>query len=179
MKKIFLLSLIFVFAATLFTGCIINADSTGTNSNPKYKAWKRTEGYMILEEGANERHFVAYSSTIQDKSHEATLYSHEYVKSPYTILTVQEWDKDTIEYKTVSKKTLTITNKPSEINGFILYTEDDTIYIINTLYNYEAKNKKLKIHEDKFKKADYRFLIEVDGIYDNIEILMDDTSGWD
>lgn len=178
MKKIFLLSLIFVLAATLFTGCIINADSTGTNSNPKYKAWKRTEGYMILEEGANERHFVAYSSTIQDKSHEATLYEHEYIKSPYTTLLIQEWDKDNIRYQTKRTNKLTITNKPTEINGFIFYAEDDTLYIINTLYNNETVQKKLRIHEDKYTRANYRFIIEVDGINDQIEILMDDSGGW-
>ena len=179
MKKVIFLSLIYILISSLLTGCIINADESSINSNPKYKAWKRTEGYMIKEEGSEERYFVAYSSSIQDKTHEATLYQHEYEKDPYTTLSVQEWDKDNIKYTTITTNRLTITNKPNEINGFIFYEEDNTLYIINTLYNYEKKQKRLKMHDDTYTRADYRFIIEVNEINDPIEILMDDTSGWD
>ena len=182
MKKIYTLSLFLIFTACLFTGCIIAPDDFSNNSNIKYKAWKQTEGYMVKEEGSEERHFVAWSSSIQDKSHQAMMYEHEYIKSPYTVLYVQEWDKDNIEYKTVSNtknNSFTITNKPVEKNGFIFYTQDDNIYIINTLYNSDTMQRKLRIHDDKYSKADYRFKIEVDGINDPIIILMDETGGWE
>ena len=80
MKKIYTLSLLLIFTACLFTGCIIAPDDFSNNSNIKYKAWKQTEGYMVKEEGSEERHFVAWSSSIQDKSHQATMYEHEYIK---------------------------------------------------------------------------------------------------
>lgn len=173
MKKTIFLSVLFVLTAGLFTGCIDVPDT------PYWKDWKITEGYMIKDDDSEQRHFVAYNSSIQDKSHEATLYEHEFIKRPYATLIIQEWNNTEIEYKDVKQNSFNITNKPYELNGFIFYCENDRIYIINTLFNYEAKGKKFKTHQDKFSPADYRFIIEVTGIAEDIKILMDDTGSWD
>ena len=177
MKKTLFLSLILIFAAGFFTSCI-QPDSV------YWEDWKITEGYMILtEENSTERVFVPYSSSIQDKSHPATMYEHSFTKRPYTKFTVQTWDKDKIEYTDETRPSFFyITNKPYLLNGFIFYCDDsnDKLYVINTLYNNEEKQKKLKDHVDKYySNADYRFLISVEGIAADLKILMDDSSGWD
>ena len=173
MKKTFIISsLICILTLSLFTAC--------GSSNPSYwEAWKSVDGYMILDsEGATTRHFEPYSPNITDKSHEAKMYTHSYSREPYLSFTVQEWDSVNIEYKDVTTNRFTISNKPKELNGFLFYKDDETIYIVNTLFNNDEMNLKLRLHENNYTSADYRFIIDVDGIYDDIEILMDKKSTW-
>lgn len=156
-----------------FTSCI--------NSDPTYWGdWDIVDGYMLKEsEDSETRHFVEYNTSITDKSHQATRYTHQYSKTPDAVLTIQEWNESKIEYETKTTNRFRISNIPTDKNGFLFYKDGDTLYVINTLFNYEEKNRHLKIHEDRYTKAKYRFIIEVNGIFADIEILMDDKSDWD
>lgn len=173
-KTLFISLLVCIFASLFITSC-------GSSDPTYWESWNEIEGYMILDEGENvtTRHFEPYSPSITDTSHEATLYSHSYSRTPETSFTVQEWDTIDIEYKDKSTNRFTISNKPKELNGFIFYKDSENLYIINTLFNNENKGLKLKAHENKYTNADYRFLIDVYGIHDEIEILMDDRRKWD
>lgn len=173
MKKFFL-SVICILTAIILTSC--------GNNNPSYwEAWDYIEGYMILDEGENvtTRHFEPYDISIKDTSHRADMYVHSYSRNPETTFEVSEWDEQNIKYDVKSTNRFTISNKPKELNGFIFYKDSDNIYVINTLYNCEDRNLKLKEHPDKYTSADYRFIIDVSGIYDDVEIYMDDRKKWD
>ena len=171
MKKTFIISsLICILAVSLFTAC--------GSSNPSYwEAWNVIEGYMVLDEGegATTRHFEPYSPSITDKTKPATMYKHSYSRDPYTVITIQKWNKDTIEYDNYESEALTISNKPKETKSCIFYKDEESIYIISTL----DSNDRLKIHTDRYSNATYRFIIDVDGIYDDIEILLDEKGPWD
>ena len=171
MKKTFIISsLICILTLSMFTAC--------GSSNPSYwEAWNVVEGYMILDdgEGATTRHFEPYSVTITDTKYPATLYTHSYSRSPYTVITIQKWNKETIEYEDYQRETFTISNKPKETKNCIFYKDDESLYILSKL----DSNDKVKIHTDRYSNATYRFIIDVDGIYDDIEILLDEKGPFD
>jgi hypothetical protein len=184
MKKIRYAIPLVIFSLLIgFTSCL--------PTNPSYwGAWGEVDGYMIKDsEDSTTRHFEPNSSSITDKTHPARMYTHEYSRTPSGTLVVQEWPQTSIPssesditYQTKSSKNITFLTTKQELNGFIYYKDTDNLYVINTLYNYEAKNKHLKDHVRSWpddNPAAYRFKIKVDGIFETIEILMDDNNSWD
>ena len=149
--------------------------------NPSYwGSWDEIDGYMVKDsESSTTRHFEAYSPSITDKQYPATMYTHSYSETPRATFTGQEWDQPSISYKTTKTKSISFSNSPREENGFIYYKDSNTLYVINTLYNNNSLNKPLKLHTDRTTHADYRMIIDVTGIYEDIEILMDLKSLYD
>ncbi len=172
-----LLIILSVFASlTLFTGCIINP-----SKSTYFEPWFDTEGYVVYTQNQrnNNKTFSEFVESNNIPEGEKLAVKWEHVKKEDSSRVwcsfkayARETDidkgivKDFVEQEDKSKSSIRITSVPYEnIQGFILYSDDENVYIINDLY-------KLGYKEVQYARdADVKFVFDVTGML-NLTIYM-------
>ncbi|MBR6340563.1 MAG: hypothetical protein IKR64_01545 [Treponema sp.] len=169
MKKTIIFGMILLLSAGLFMGCI-DSPSYDIYSEP----WFETEGYVIskMSERTNSLVFVSFEEgTPPEGSKIAVRHEHTYFNRPRCTFEVQkrttnvtnDFDHDDELYSLVTDDSKTdnfiITNKPYDKNkGFTFWCDDDTVYVVNNLYELGYTDAKSS------GTAQYCFKIKINGI---------------
>ena len=160
-KSIFLISILIILTC-LFSSCIPDSNSI------YWDPWVDTEGYVTRRKTGrtDNSSFVSFEEgTPPEGSYIAVRYEHAYDRRPYCSFDVYkretDIDKDIVEefVKQDDKSDDFIISKTpyDKIQGFVFYCDDNTVYIINDLYQYGYR-------ETTENKADTHFKIRVSGI---------------
>ena len=170
MKKIlFFLSLISVMLVTLFTSC-------GSGSSVYSESWFTKKGYITYTKDPFDGYIIKnfYAEGAEIPVEEAPVfpakrYSHRYEKTPSCRFIVKQWMNDPaneiLGYETIATYRFTITEDPEEyVDGFWFWCDKEYVYVVNTLYNDDFKDKKSS--KPSSSANDYKFIIDINGICD-------------
>ena len=175
-NKLFIISITVLAALTLFTGCIIDS-----SKSTYFEPWHDTEGYVVYTKNQRntEELFSDFVETNKIPDGEKLAVKWEHVKKEGTSriwCSFKSYARETnieegtvyefVEQEDNSRSSIKITSTPYEnLKGFILYSDDENVYIINDLY-------KLGYKEVQYARdADVKFVFDVTGML-NLTIYM-------
>ena len=165
---------------TLFTGCIDPSKST------YFDPWFDTEGYVVYTQSqrTNDKTFSEFveSNNIPDGEKFAVKWEHikkEGTSKPWCTFKYYKRVTDAeagYAYELVEQedktKSFRVTTDPYEsLEGFIIYCDDENVYVINNLYKFGYKDVRNE------RDAEFKFVFDVYGMkYLTLYMALDNTS---